>query len=819
MLSFFFKKWKQTQGWIKSTISFKRTDHFFVLKNDQEEHFYRILCVDDDQNYCRFIKKVARSLGIQLDLAHSIEEAKKQIESHTRYHAFIIDGHFPKGSGFQLVSWIREKIPFKVPIGFISRIYHDAKSFRFLKENLGVDYVLDKPINTFQIRQLLVKLCQLNDELSKIESFAIESFADEIFENLKENYQKTIPDKIERLEKLILNIQKDPTKDNLQTLRGEVHKIAGSAGCYGFDYVSELCKNLEKDLISQLKLSLHGRVDRQWVYSLDDFFAQIKHYFQMEHAELDTQQNFPFPFVYIVDNDPLFSKKAKNNLFFEIVTTTNPEEALKNISFLNRAPEILLLNFHYENSSLTAYDIMKSFYQKNEDLLPKVGILLEAEAVEDQIEALKTGMSTVLTKPISMEFSLNLLDQIPFHPLPIPCKILIIEEDQDIIDYITETLKFPELEFMLLENIQSLGKTIQTMNPDIILLDLEFTEGKGTEVLFFIREELKYSNSIIGMSTKGYENRSIDDEKIDEILFKPLARELLLIKVSSLIKKQIKKKCGFKKDTATELENRKTLVLYLEELLNRASHLPIYLAMFKVEGVTLSQKIKKDILHEITSSLDDLLKKHELAVSLEDGYFACVFRGFDPTFIQLFMENFLKELHTKLSKKFKQDLYIQEILKSFSNSKTVDEMILECQKSLEAGPTRGKKIINLKSDKGIELTRSVIIFHDEIDQDHSLRQFFEERQWIVTTVTNLEKNFISQISPLPLIILKDSWVSKKGLKILQKLHNQNKIQFPILYFSHPARIDHLEKVFNEIRYFESPFGMVIFLGRQIKKEK
>lgn len=273
MSSFFAKKWERIQAWLASV-----SEPYYQARSSQAFHPYLILCVDDDPDFCHYIQGLAQSVGLHVDVAYTFAQAKQKIEQNPPYHALIIDGHLPDGSGFELVAWIRKKKALNTPIGFLSRIYQDAGSFRILKESLKVDYVLEKPLQSEEINQLLVQLCRLMSQATTTN----EVFPEEILSDLKESYQKSIFDKLERLEKLILTVQKHPTKAHLRNLKIEVHKIAGSAGSYGYFAVSRLCKDLETQLIKQIDLAAYEQVDSHWLLQLDNFFTRIKVHFQIE---------------------------------------------------------------------------------------------------------------------------------------------------------------------------------------------------------------------------------------------------------------------------------------------------------------------------------------------------------------------------------------------------------------------------------------------------------------------------------------------------------------------------------------------------------
>lgn len=72
-------------------------------------------------------------------------------------------------------------------------------------------------------------------------------------EALIQDYNKTIPDKLQRLRKNFDSIKSSYNEENLMNLRKEIHKIAGNAGTYGYLPVSVYCKECEKELIDQIQ--------------------------------------------------------------------------------------------------------------------------------------------------------------------------------------------------------------------------------------------------------------------------------------------------------------------------------------------------------------------------------------------------------------------------------------------------------------------------------------------------------------------------------------------------------------------------------------
>ena len=72
------------------------------------------------------------------------------------------------------------------------------------------------------------------------------------WQRLQEEYRSTIPQKLDELKQRIDAAQKSPTKETLGALRFAVHRLAGSAGTYGFAEVSSICKKTELEVLEKI---------------------------------------------------------------------------------------------------------------------------------------------------------------------------------------------------------------------------------------------------------------------------------------------------------------------------------------------------------------------------------------------------------------------------------------------------------------------------------------------------------------------------------------------------------------------------------------
>lgn len=824
MIPFFFEQWKKAEDWMKS-IAFPAIKSNLLSEKALEIKNYRVLCVDDDRSFCQFVKSLGETLHIETATAHTLEKAIFLIESSSKYDAFIIDGHLPDGVGFELIAWIREKKGWKHPIGFISHVYHDALTFKTLKEVFKVDYVLEKPIHPPEVKQLLIQLCQLRpSETSQ------HSLYHSILSDLKSSYEKSIPEKIECLERKILAVQRNPTPENLASLKFEVHKIGGSAATYGFAAVFETCKKIEFELMNHINLAKEGYIDPQWLLSLDRFYSEIKWHFQIKSSEKILKSLKPFshlPFYYLIDDKiHQFEEETKDRL--NVLIESLPSQAIEKLSSSDCFPQILILNAIYTTSSLSGYDILKAFYRKDDSLANTntICLLVDQKNLQQQIEALKRGMTFILEKPFEPAFALSLLEQIPFRNLPFYFKILIIEDDEDISRYIQNTLKYAGMEIQVAHDFNQLERQIPGFNPDLVLVDVHLRNEFGMGILEWLRSVAKYKKLIIGMlSVSEEENYLIQkcyEYDVNDIVFKPLERGLIQRKVAHLLIKQ------GKQDLMKEIKNGKEMGSrvfkgFLKKLKKTyKTPFPKVMVIFEIDNFhSLKRKMQKLLIRLFFDEIEGLLKKYDMSAYLGRGHFALVFQGFHPHFVRLFIRSFLFDFISSIKKKSSSHLsyIIKGSLTTLSKDKGIEETIRYGKELIKHHASDNKKI---EGDEGDNVylvmdsstpqgnSNEVWIFYEPSEQIEPFEKSLETSGFKVAFKTKWE-DILGDNKFIPLLILTKRFIEKEEPAFLDRILKMNEGHIPVVSLSHNPTVEYLHELLERVNYYEFPFGLIIII--------
>ncbi|HAG06533.1 MAG TPA: DNA-binding response regulator [Cryomorphaceae bacterium] len=119
-------------------------------------------------------------------------------------------------------------------------------------------------------------------------------------------------------------------------------------------------------------------------------------------------------------------------------------------------------------------------------------------------------------------------------------KILIIEDDPDILEFVSFNLRKEGYEvFVAKDGVKGVQMCIQ-VQPDLVLLDVMMPRMDGVEVCELIRSNPTISNTIVAMlSARGedYSQLAAFDAGADAYITKPIRPKLLVSKVKALLRR------------------------------------------------------------------------------------------------------------------------------------------------------------------------------------------------------------------------------------------------------------------------------------------
>ena len=135
-----------------------------------------------------------------------------------------------------------------------------------------------------------------------------------------------------------------------------------------------------------------------------------------------------------------------------------------------------------------------------------------------------------------------------------PSKVLIVEDDPDIIDILSYNLKQADLKVTSVPDGSSALAEVKRRLPDLILLDLMLPKVDGLEVCRLLKSDTETKNvPIIMITSKGEEVDRIVGLELgaDDYIIKPFSPREVVLRVRSVLKRSV---ADFQKEITAKIE-------------------------------------------------------------------------------------------------------------------------------------------------------------------------------------------------------------------------------------------------------------------------
>ncbi len=202
----------------------------------------RILVIDDDRNFRHLVAVALRPAGHQVLEAGSARDAEAVL-ARERADLVLVDGLLPDADGSRWVGERRKTLG--APFIFVSAFWKGIRDARQLHADVKPAGFLRKPATAEQILGEVQKVLG-NSSLGALSAADLDEL-----EAMRVEYTASIPGRLKEIHLGLAQVRRrarDPVL--FAETRRHVHEVAGTAGSFGFDAVSEICAKLEQALLA-----------------------------------------------------------------------------------------------------------------------------------------------------------------------------------------------------------------------------------------------------------------------------------------------------------------------------------------------------------------------------------------------------------------------------------------------------------------------------------------------------------------------------------------------------------------------------------------
>lgn len=371
----------------------------------------------------------------------------------------------------------------------------------------------------------------------------------------------------------------------------QAHTLAGSLGTFGYTEGSQIARTIEQILAScplkpkalkQLQESLNSlrRVIDVPASTTDPICSEAK-------SELLDRETIQQPSILVVSQDQTLIYALNNeavqwNYQCEITATA---KAVTKICE-NDAPSLVLLDLDCFDSIETSLALLASFQQYS-PAIPAL-VLTSRNELTERLEVSRHGGRLLLQKSLPSAQILEAASQILRRIVPTQAKILIVDDDVALLDAVTTLLKPWGLKIFTLNDPKRFWETLETVVPDILVLDIEFPNFSGIELCQVVRNDLNWNHLPVVVLTAHSESELISRvfaAGADDFVSKPIVGAELVTRILNRLERVKLLRQLLETDPLTGVRNRQKSTQELEAFLrsSEGSHQPVAIAVIDVD--------------------------------------------------------------------------------------------------------------------------------------------------------------------------------------------------------------------------------------------
>lgn len=773
-----------------------------------------LLCIGVENSLIAKLLSKPEADKLSLDICLDLEDAKEKLASNL-YKAYIFQ--------HEVSNTAIEEIRQKNPKALIALIIDHPKESDPQKASQKIDYLIEKARFSQDVDILFAKIFEIREPIP-LENKLLK---------LKHKYDESLEQKISHLEQLARSAEQNP--ELIKDLKFEIHKIAGSAGSFGYGSVSNLCKAMELEIHNRLNAQTHN--DAQWLASLKGFIDRVKEGFKT--CSFDEPVNVPLktslatkPLLYIIDDDVHFLElleRIKEPFLIDLIVEFDPHKALEQIQSSQLNPQGIVSAQTFRSSSISGADIIQAASKKNPLSPPTCALLLDKDTLEQRIEAMQKGANYVFCKPVSAPVLLKSMSEVmEANPIK-PLKVLIVDDDKDFCDYVKAVLAQIGMSTKAIHDPKDLFKVLEEFKPNILLLDIILPAYDGLKLLMTIRQDISLKNLIIIMVTG---SEKLDTRinayaaNVDDILFKPIDKNILQKRILNIAERRTA--LNEPSDNYTGLLQLKELLDELNISLEKDNTQDATLVLFEVNNFAdwsrqHGSANTKDLLIYISNQLqweaDHKMKCFWYKASL----FAVLFEKMDLESIEKKIVLFLSHMcQTKNQWHLSFNCSIVPISTNYATAskllQAAEETLSEASRK-EAQMVRIAKRVQKEEDN---VRKEVMIVDPNQGLLKILKQAFESHGLAVNTYCEggdaLKEILNTADNRLPSLVISERKLpDMDGMDLCIKLKNRFRTPIPFFMLTvFAADKDISEGIRQGVEYIIKPFNISLLIQKALQ---
>ncbi|NJM76072.1 MAG: response regulator [Acaryochloridaceae cyanobacterium RU_4_10] len=311
--------------------------------------------------------------------------------------------------------------------------------------------------------------------------------------NLWQQYRPEYLERAADLIQTIASLAQAPPDDRLrQQAQAQAHTLAGSLGSFGIETASQLADRIERRLKADMPLNpselqhlqtLAQTIQTELETATEEISIEILALEQISH----TIQ------LLIVDDDlALASQLATLSEAYGIQTHIETDIVAARAYLTHTQPDVVLIDLGFPDSPNAGFDLLSDFSAQWPHI-PAI-VFTAHDEFSDRLQSAHLGGRFFLQKPVLPVTVIDTVLQVYAQLNPTDIKLMLIEDDPEILETIQSILSFRGFQLDIVQNVSQGWKNLPIYRPDLLLLSAELPDRSGLDLCQVIRHEPDWSD-------------------------------------------------------------------------------------------------------------------------------------------------------------------------------------------------------------------------------------------------------------------------------------------------------------------------------------
>ena len=386
-----------------------------------------------------------------------------------------------------------------------------------------------------------------------------------IWERFKPKYSDRVTVLEEAIKALVAGTL---TQEVGQQVQREAHLLIGSLASFGFAEASRLSREIEQ--IFRAEVTSGDQVERleQLVVALRQELERPVVTLKSPAQETTTvkQQRR----LLIVDNDVQLGKQLiKEATIWGInaLVATNLTQVQDAIA--QKFPDVVLLDLCFDGSVQNGLNLLAELTTSNRKI--PVLVFTAVEDFANRVKVARLGGQIFLSKPALTASVLAAVTQVLQQSNIVQAKILVVDDDPQILDILRTLLEPWGFMLTLLDNPQHFWTTLEQANPDLLILDIEMPYLSGIDLCQVVRNDPHWSELPVLFLSAHRDTETVTrvfTVGADDYVSKPILEPELIARVLNRLERTYILRKLAETDILTGVANRRKSIQELTRLLH-----------------------------------------------------------------------------------------------------------------------------------------------------------------------------------------------------------------------------------------------------------